>query len=164
MTTSVDHIGISIPNIYEATEWYKNTFDLFQISEVMEVCSESDEIASDVFENKFKKFKIVHMCTSDGVGVELFEFVDPKNESPQNNFQFWKTGIFHIAFTTKNIEEVCKKIFTSGGKQKSKIWNLFKNKPYKICYCEDPWGNIIELSSHPYSVIWSNYTKPHIQK
>ena len=164
MTTSVDHIGISIPNIHEAIEWYKKTFDIFQISEVMEICSESDEIASDVFENKFKKFKIVHMCTSDGVGVELFEFIDPKNESPQNNFQFWKTGIFHIAFTTKNIEEVCKKIFTSGGKQKSKIWNLFKNKPYKICYYEDPWGNIIELSSHPYSVIWSNYTKPHIQK
>ena len=53
MTASVDHIGISIPNIYEAIEWYKNTFDIFQISEVMEVCSESDEIASDVFENKF---------------------------------------------------------------------------------------------------------------
>ena len=89
MTVAVDHVGISVPNIEKAIDWYKQTFDIFQISEVMEVNSESDEIASDVFENKFKKFKIVHMCTSDGVGVELFEFVDPKNEMPENNFQFW---------------------------------------------------------------------------
>ena len=95
MTTSVDHIGISVPNIYEAIDWYKKNFDIFQISEVMEIFSESDEIASDVFENKFKKFKIVHMCTSDGVGVELFEFIDPKNESPQNNFQFCSNKIFY---------------------------------------------------------------------
>ena len=156
MTTSVNHIGISVPSIDDAIHWYKATFNIFQISEVMEVNADTDEIANDVFENNFKTFKIVHMCTADGVGVEFFEFVNPKNVDPKENFQFWKTGIFHISFTTKNIEETCNKISSTGGKQKSKIWNLLKNKPYKICYCEDPWGNIIELSSHPYTIIWSN--------
>ena len=156
MSASLDHVGISVPNIENGIKWYKKIFDLFQISEIMEVFSEKDQIAKDVFQNKFKKFKIVHMCTIDGVGVELFEFINPKNKNPKNNFEFWKTGIFHIAFTTKNIEKISKKISSSDGKQKSKIWKLFKNKPYKICYCEDPWGNIIELSSHPYNVIWSN--------
>ena len=78
--------------------------------------------------------------------------------------EFWKTSITHIAFTTKNIEEVYDKIKSTGGKHKSKIWHLFDNKPYRVCYCEDPWGNIIELSSHPYSVIWSNYSKPHLDQ
>ena len=164
MSTSLNHVGISVPDIEEGIKWYTETFDISQISDVMEVFSETDQVASDVFENKFKKFKIVHMCTIDGVGVELFEFTDPKNENPENNFEFWKTGIFHIAFTTNNIEKICKKISSNGGKQRSKIWQLFKTKPYRICYCEDPWGNILELSSHPYSVIWSNYTKPHILK
>jgi len=42
------------------------------MSEVMEVFTDKDEIATNVFGDKFKKFKIVHMCTSDGVGIELF--------------------------------------------------------------------------------------------
>ena len=53
MTVSIDHVGISVPNIEKAIDWYKQTFDIFKISEVMEVNAESDEIASDVFDNKF---------------------------------------------------------------------------------------------------------------
>ena len=162
--STIDHVGLSVPNIDKAIKWYTATFDIFQISKIIEVNCEKDPITKDIFDNVCKKFKIVHMCTSDGIGVELFQFINPKNEMPSNNFEFWKTSITHIAFTTKNIEEVYDKIKSTGGKHKSKIWNLFENKPYKVCYCEDPWGNIIELSSHPYSVIWSNYSKPHLDQ
>ena len=103
----------------------------------------------------------MHLCTSDGFGVELFEFVDPINEKPDDNFEYWKTGLFHIALTVKNIEEICSKIASSGGKQRSKIWKPWKNKEYKICYCEDPWGTVLEINSHPYSSIWSNYSANH---
>ena len=164
MTTTIDHIGISVPDIDKAIDWYTNTFNLYQMSEVMEIVTDKDEIATNVFGDKFKEFKIVHMCTSDGVGIELFQFIDPKNDKHSDNFEYWKTGIFHIALTVINIDEIAKKISLTGGKQRSKIWKLFKTKPYKICYCEDPWGNILELSSHPYSIVWSNYTKPHIRK
>ena len=105
MNTTIDHVGLSVPDIEAAIKWYSNTFDIFQISDVIEVNCEGDPITTDIFDNVCKKFKIVHMCTSDGVGVELFQFLDPKNETPNNNFEFWKTSITHIAFTTKNIEE-----------------------------------------------------------
>ena len=161
MVATIDHIGISVPDIQKGIDWYKSTFQIYQMSEIMEVSAADDEIASDVFGKKMKSFKIVHMCTSDGFGIELFQFTEPKNESLKNNFEYWKTSIFHLAFTVTNIEEVCKTINSTGGKKRSNIWKLFKDKPYKICYCEDPWGNIIEISSHPYNVVWSNYTQPH---
>lgn len=40
------------------------------------------------------------------------------------------------------------RIVVTGGKQRSKIWQLFADKPYKIVYCEDPFGNIVEIYSH----------------
>jgi hypothetical protein len=43
----------------------------------------------------------------------------------------------------------------------SKVWKLFANKDYKVCYCSDPWGTIIELSTHPYVQVWSNLQEPH---
>jgi catechol-2,3-dioxygenase len=33
---------------------------------------------------------------------------------------------------------------------------LFPDKPYKLAYCEDPFGNIIELYTHSTEQIWSN--------
>jgi catechol-2,3-dioxygenase len=29
-------------------------------------------------------------------------------------------------------------------------------KPYKAVYCEDPFGNIIEIYTHSYEQIWSS--------
>ena len=47
MSASLDHVGISVPNIENGIKWYKKTFDLFQISEIMEVFSEKDQIAKE---------------------------------------------------------------------------------------------------------------------
>jgi len=41
------------------------------------------------------------------------------------------------------------------------VWKLFSNKDYKVCYCRDPWGTIIELSSHSYLQTWSNFEEQH---
>ena len=165
MITTMGHIGISLPNIEEGVKWYSDTFDLYQLSDIMEASIENEgifcEIEKNIFGEKHKKFKVVHLCTSDGFGIELFEFVEPQNSNPDDNFEYWKTGLFHIALTVKNIEEICSKIVNSGGKQRSKIWKPWKNKDYKICYCEDPWGTVLEFNSHPYSAIWSNYSLNH---
>ena len=60
-----------------------------------------------------------------------------------------------------NIEKLAQQIEKTGGKKRSKVWQLWPEKPYKVCYCEDPWGNIIELSSHSYEQTWSNFEIPH---
>ncbi|MDE0387200.1 MAG: hypothetical protein OXI75_00730 [Rhodospirillales bacterium] len=103
--------------------------------------------------------KIAHLATADGVGIELFQFV--ANERQDNNFAYWKDGIYHICILDPDIEGLVKRIDESGGKQRSQIWQLWPDKPYKICYCEDPWGTIVEVSSHPYVMAWSNFIPRH---
>ena len=108
MSTTIGQIGISLPNIEKGLNWYCDTFDLYQLSDIMEASIDNEgifcEIEKNIFGARHKKFKVVHLCTSDGFGVELFEFVDPVNEKPDDNFEYWKTGLFHIALTVKNIE------------------------------------------------------------
>jgi catechol-2,3-dioxygenase len=90
------------------------------------------------------------------VGFEIFEFIDPKQEQRENNFEYWKTGFFYIAITDPNIEKLAKRISENGGKQRSKIWQLIPDKPYRKVYCEDPFGNIIEIYTHNYEQVWSS--------
>jgi predicted enzyme related to lactoylglutathione lyase len=95
--------------------------------------------------------RIVWLSSGNQVGFEIFGFIDPKAERRTNdNLEYWKSGFFHICITAPNIEELCKKISESGGKQRSKIWNVAPNKGYKIAFCEDPFGNVIDIYTHGY--------------
>jgi catechol 2,3-dioxygenase-like lactoylglutathione lyase family enzyme len=49
-----------------------------------------------------------------------------------------------------NIGDLCNKISETGGKQRSKLWEIVPDKGYKIVFCEDPFGNIIEIYSNGY--------------
>ena len=64
--------------------------------------------------------------------------------------------VFPFAITDPNIEKLAKRIAENGGKQRSKVWQLIPDKPYKIVYCEDPFGNIIEIYTHNYEQVWSS--------
>ena len=53
-------------------------------------------------------FRIVHLSTGDRIGVELFQFENQTN--PDNNFEYWKTDVFHFCVQDPNLEELAEKI------------------------------------------------------
>ncbi len=160
---ALDHVGISVPDIDAAVAWYRDVLGCYVLMEPIEAVGDDShfgQICRDIFGEAFGSMKMAHLATADGVGIELFQFIDPANEQPEP-FTYWRTGIFHIAITDPDIEGMVRRIADSGGRQRSKVWSLWPDKPYKVCYCEDPWGTIVEVSSHPYAVIWSNFDRPH---
>jgi catechol 2,3-dioxygenase-like lactoylglutathione lyase family enzyme len=95
--------------------------------------------------------RAVWLNSGNLVGFEIFKYIDLKAERRTNdNFEYWKSGFFHICITDPNIEELCKRISESLGRQRSKIWEITPNNGYKIVFCEDPFGNIIEIYTHGY--------------
>jgi hypothetical protein len=41
--------------------------------------------------------------------------------------------------------------------QLSDVWDIFPEYPeYKMCYCADPWGNVVELHSRGYEHMHAN--------
>ena len=154
-----NHIGVGVPDLNKAVKWYHEVLGFNIVTEPMEASADNshlDMILKDIFGVSFKKLRLAHMSFANQVGFEVFEFVDPKEEQRENNFEYWKTGFFHIGITNPNIEELAKRIAEKGGKQRSKIWEIFPGKPYKAVYCEDPFGNIIEIYTHSYEQIWSS--------
>ncbi|CAH0135166.1 hypothetical protein SRABI96_00338 [Peribacillus sp. Bi96] len=47
-------------------------------------------------------------------------------------------------------------IEASGGKRRGDVWNTSENKRYYLIYCEDPFGNIIELYSRGTEMMYGN--------
>ncbi|ACB61388.1 MULTISPECIES: lactoylglutathione lyase family protein [Exiguobacterium] len=151
------HIGLSVPNLEQAISFYSEVMGWYIIMEPSDVVEDDSPIGvmcTDVFGAGWGKFRIAHMATGDRVGIELFEF--PNNEQPDNNFEFWKTGIFHYAIQDPDIEGMVEKIVAHGGKQRMPIREYYPGeKPYRMVYCEDPFGNLVELYSHSYELTYS---------
>ena len=111
------------------------------------------QMCIDVFGAGWGSFKIAHMSTGDKIGVEMFEFTN--NESPKE-FAYWKTSTFHFCVQDPDIEGLVEKIVAHGGKQRMPIREYYPGeKPYRMCYVEDPFGLIFEVYSHSYELTYS---------
>jgi len=154
-----NHVGVSVPDIDAAIKWYEKMFGFVLIAEPVEVWNDGShfgDLVADICGEGFKGEKIAHMVTGDGTGFELFEFLDPKPERRENTMEYWKNGFFHIAITDPDVEGKVKDIVENGGRQRSKVWPLFPGEDIKVCYCEDPYGNVIEIVSHRYEQMLAN--------
>ncbi|MGL6367098.1 VOC family protein [Aeromonas veronii] len=99
-------------------------------------------------------FRIAHLSTGDKIGIELFEF--PNSERRENNFEFWKSGVFHFSVQDPDVEGLTARIVAAGGKQRMPVREYYPGeKPYRMVYMEDPFGNIVEIYSHSYELTYS---------
>lgn len=154
-----NHVGVSVPDIDAAIEWYGTVFGFVLIAEPAEVRPDGSHfgnLSSDICGDRYGGMKIAHMVTGDGTGFELFEFLEPKPERREDTMEYWKNGFFHIAITHPDVERKVKEIVDSGGLKRSEIWELIPGEDVKVCYCEDPFGNVIEIISHRYEQVLAN--------
>ena len=152
------HIGLSVPDVEAAVKFYSEVMGWYIIMEPALIEKDDSDIGimcNDVFGEGWTKFRIAHMVTSDGIGVELFEF--PDNEPTEKEFKFWRTGLFHFGVQDPDLEGLVKKIVTHGGKQRMPVRYYYNGeKPYRMCYVEDPFGIIFEVYSHSYELTYSS--------
>ncbi len=151
------HIGLSVTDLEKAVKFYTEVFGFYVIMPPTEITEDDSAIGvmcTDVFGEGWGSFKIAHLSTGDKIGIEIFEF--PNAEDPENNFEYWKTGIFHFCIQDPDIERLAEKIVEHGGKQRMPVREYYPGeKPYRMVYCEDPFGNILELYSHSYELTYS---------
>jgi lactoylglutathione lyase family protein len=155
---SFSHIGITVPDLERAVEFYTKALGLYLImppTEVRQDDSAIGQMCDDVFGPGWGSFRIAHLSTGDGIGFELFEF--PKTTAEAPPFTYWRQGLFHFCVQDENLEERVKLIEQLGGRQRmQQVRHYYPGeKPYRMVYVEDPFGNIFELYSHSYELTYS---------
>jgi catechol 2,3-dioxygenase-like lactoylglutathione lyase family enzyme len=155
----INHIGLSVEDLDAATVWYCRVLGFEVIIGPFEIAADGSypgrEVA-DFFGPELRRLRIVHLATGNGVGLEIFQFVDPPSRRPERNFEYTRAGFYHICVTDPDVDGLVQKIVESGGKQLSAIWNALEGQPYRASYCQDPFGNVIEVLSHSYERYVSN--------
>lgn len=151
------HIGLAVSDIDEAFEWYRDVMGFTPVMEPETVeagVGHFGRLAQDATGEDFGEMQIAHMATGNHVGFELFEFEGVEHNDPDPT----AAGLSHFCLQDPNVEQTVERIVEHGGEQlSSKVWDIFPDTPeYRMCYCADPWGNILELHSRGYEHMHCN--------
>lgn len=80
-------------------------------------------------------------------GKRVFQFDDPEMEVRPDGFEYWRTGLSHLSFTVFDVRAARDLVISRGGTARTEVHAVGPNR--FICYCQDPWGTTIEISSKP---------------
>ena len=80
----------------------------------------------------------------------------PQRAQAEHNFDYWKVGAFHFCVQDPDVEGLDAKIVAAGGKQRMPVREYFPGeKPYRMVYMEDPFGNVLEIFNHSYELTYA---------
>lgn len=151
------HVGITVPDVAAAVRWYGDVLGLSLLSGPLEVVEDDTDLgraAASIYGEGFTRFTFAHLAHADGTGLEIFRFEHPATRSRDDSFEFWMTGIHHFSVTHPDVFALAGRITAGGGRLRADPVVLDADRGYTIAYCEDPWGTVIEICSHPYAQMW----------
>jgi catechol 2,3-dioxygenase-like lactoylglutathione lyase family enzyme len=152
---AVNHVAISVADIDAAIRWYQDVLGFRLFAGPVELSIDDDPRGQlrDVLGPAFRKVRVAHLATGNGVGFEIFQSIDPPHRRSETPVEFWRSGVFHLCMTDPDIEGLTARIVATGGRQLSKIWT---DRPpsldYRMVYCLDPFGTVIEVYTHAYEM------------
>ena len=107
--------------------------------------------------------KVAWLSAGNGVGFEIFEFIDPKFHQPQPpstaaadddlGFDYSRGGFFHIAVTAPDPAALLEKVVKAGGRQIGETIDVYEDS---ALYFQDPWGNVVEVVSCSFEMLMGN--------
>jgi catechol 2,3-dioxygenase-like lactoylglutathione lyase family enzyme len=151
--TDVNHVGITVGDINAAIDFYVSALELELVAGPLhcDTTTAGADRRADVFGDRWGGMELAHLITTNEGGVELFQFLEPPVERPEENFRYWRIGPHHVAFTVADVPASVERIVAAGGKQRTAVYDVHAGA--FICYCEDPWGNVIEVVSTSYRTL-----------
>lgn len=159
---SLNHVGLTVPDIFGAIDWYVDVFGCSHIMgpRLIEATAQATHETPSIFGTRFKRAYQAHLLTANGAGLELFQFVEPEVEAPSPDMTYWRPGPWHLCFTCRDVPAMIKKIVRAGGSKRTDAIDFVPGRPWRLAYCADPWKNTIEIMSHSYAEVFSNWPQP----
>lgn len=106
-----------------------------------------------IYGDELQQVKVAFLTTGNGVGFELFEFINPRNKELAS-FDYTRGGYYHIAVTHPDPEMLCEMVLAAGGRKIGVTVTVFDDE--KALYIQDPWGNTVEILSCSLEMLMAN--------
>lgn len=158
---AVNHVGLTVPDVFAAIDWYGDVFGFRCIMgpRVIEAAAHAE--AASVFGNTFGRAWQAHLITGNCVGIELFQFVDPPTRDRSDEPVPWlDRGFWHLCITHPDVGGMVRRVTDHGGTVLAEPYEFVPGRPWRLAYVADPWGTVIELTSHSYAEAFGNWPQP----
>ncbi|WP_446028129.1 VOC family protein [Lelliottia amnigena] len=158
----IDHIGITVPDIEQATLF-------FEIALGAQVLYRSVEPGDDNIDNASQektlrlfpgtRIRAIRMLAlPNGPGIELFEMHGPEQQPAARPSDF---GLQHFAVYVDDFAQAIARFTAAGGEiftePKPLTFPDERGEGNAFCYGKTPWGSVIELISWPSPMPYEKY-------
>jgi len=153
---SLSHIGIGVDDIESTVEWYEEVLGLNRVLGPEKIKAGEEHIGTLLAAvdqpPDFEWIKLALLSTGDHVGVEFYEFDQQDQKADDGR----RPGLSHFCIQDPNIEQLAADIEANGGEHIEEVWQILPEKPYKMTYCKDPFGNVLEIHTHGFEQTHAN--------
>ncbi len=151
----IDHLGITVPSIESATEYFKTAFGAEVIYDVLtarDVPLGGAAIEAAVGINEGTRVRAIRLLKlHDGPSLEIFEYTAAEQRSSAIPSDF---GLQHLAIYVDDLPEAANRVRAAGGyvlPGPTDLPEIEGGSGNKFWYTRTPWGMTIELISYPSS-------------
>ncbi|WP_061709125.1 VOC family protein [Pseudenterobacter timonensis] len=159
----IDHIGITVPDIEQATYFFENALGA-------KVLYRSAEKGDGNIDNKSQRetlrlypgteiTAIRMLILPRGPGIELFEMHAPEQQQAARASDF---GLQHFAVYVDDFAETISRFTAAGGEMftepKPLSFPAERGEGNAFCYGKTPWGSVVELISWPSPMPYEKYS------
>lgn len=97
-----------------------------------------------IYGESLQELKLAYMATENGVGFEVFEFINPAFKKTEVDFEYNRGGFFHLCVTDPEPDALVERIVSTGGSRLGK--SVTVGGVATCVYVKDPWGNVLEVA------------------
>lgn len=145
-------MAISVKDIEAVTSWYNEVLGFEVIGGRIFDIKRSEKPSAAIFAiygESLNEVRMAYMTTGNGVGFEVFEFLDPVFKANDVDFEYNRGGYFHICVTDPDPDALAEKVLQRGGSRQG-VTVKVANGAATCVYVKDPWGNVVEILSVNY--------------
>lgn len=152
---SINHVGLTVDDLDKAICFYQEALSFQLISGPMDIVRDNSywgKMALDLCCPRLKGGRFAHLVDERGTGLELFSFDDP--EAGPRELEYWRNGYFHMCVTAPDVDALVARVEQAGGSRRTRTWEIAPGSSHYLVYCNDPFGNAIEIYNAPYRTVW----------
>lgn len=161
----IDHIGLTVPDIEEATQFFKQAFgaricyDTLTPQQPAQEGAESEQKLGLREGAKVRHIRLIQI--GQGASIEMFQFENTQQRSPALAVDY---GIQHMALYVEDMSEAIRHFESAGGillSSPNPLPNVEKGEEHLFVYGRAPWGTLIELLSYPHGIDYPQTSESH---